>query len=33
MIKRIDKSISFGNVQSPADFEAARAAIKEARAN
>lgn len=32
MIKRIDKSIAFVNVQSPADFEAARTAIREARA-
>jgi [acyl-carrier-protein] S-malonyltransferase len=31
MIKRIDKSLAFVSVQSPADFEAARAAIVEAR--
>jgi [acyl-carrier-protein] S-malonyltransferase len=31
MIKRIDKSIKRVNVQSPADFAAARAAIAEAR--
>ena len=31
LIKRIDKSIALANVQSPADFEAARAAIAQAR--
>ena len=32
LIKRIDKQIAFTNVQIPADFEAARAAIAKARA-
>ncbi len=32
LIKRIDKQVSFANVQSPADFPAARAAIAAARA-
>lgn len=32
LIKRIDKQLAFVNVQSPADFEAARAAIAHARA-
>jgi [acyl-carrier-protein] S-malonyltransferase len=33
LIKRIDKQLAFVNVQSPADFEAARAAIAQARAS
>lgn len=32
LIKRIDKQLAFVNVQSPADFDAARAAIAHARA-
>ncbi|MDB4973901.1 MAG: Malonyl CoA-acyl carrier protein transacylase [Myxococcaceae bacterium] len=31
LIKRIDKQLAFVNVQTPADFEAARAAISQAR--
>lgn len=31
MIKRIDKTLAFVNVQTPSDFDAARAAIAEAR--
>jgi [acyl-carrier-protein] S-malonyltransferase len=31
LIKRIDKQIAFVNVQTPADFDAARAAIAQAR--
>jgi [acyl-carrier-protein] S-malonyltransferase len=33
LIKRVDKTVKCVNVQAPADFEAARAAIAEARAS
>jgi [acyl-carrier-protein] S-malonyltransferase len=33
LIKRIDKTLAFVNVQTPADFDAARAAIAQARAS